>query len=92
MPYVKQARSATAEWALVNEQASKGNLTDDYVATMRSAACDELTTAQSSLSDPTSTQAAIVKAVLAMPDDAAPAQLRSQVEALKQIEDGLESD
>jgi hypothetical protein len=92
LPYVKQARSAAAEWALVNEQAGKGKLTDDYVTAMRSAARDELTTAQSSISDPASEQAAIVKAMLAIPDDAAPARLRSQVEALKQIEDRLESD
>jgi hypothetical protein len=92
LPYVKQARSAAAEWALVNEQADKGKLTGNYVTAMRSAARDELTTAQSSLSDPASKQAALVKQLLALPDDAAPAQLRAKVEALKQIEDGLESD
>ena len=92
LPYVKQARSAAAEWALVNEQAAKAKLTDNYVTAMRSAARDELTTAQASLSDPGSKPAGIVKQLLAMPDDADPAQLRSRVDALKQIEDGLESD
>ena len=92
LPYVKQARSAAAEWALVNKQADKGKLTGNYVTAMRSAARDELATAQSSLSDPASKPAALIRELLAMPVDAAPAELRAKVEALNQIEDGLESD
>jgi len=92
LPYVKQARSAAAEWALVNDQAAKGKLSDAYVTTMRSAARDELTTARESLSAQASEQARIVDELLAMPEDAAPAELRAQAHALKQIEDGFESD
>jgi hypothetical protein len=90
LPYVKQARSVAAEWAMVNEQAAKGKLTDDYVAGMRGAARQQLRTAASSLATPAYAQ--IVERLIAMPDDADPAQLRSSVDALKTIEDQLESD
>jgi hypothetical protein len=48
-------------------------------------------TDSSSLSQPKSAYAAEIAAVLDQPDDAAPAQLRSHADRLKQIEDSLES-
>ena len=90
LPYVKQARSVAAEWAMVNDQAAKARLTDQYVKSMHGDLRQELGTAGESISNPA--YAAVVNAILALPDDAPPARLRAGSHALKQIEDQLESD
>lgn len=89
--YVKQARSLGAEWAMVNEQASKGRLTATYVQSMHRWLRGNLRTAAGSLRQPDSRYGAEMKALLAEPDDAPPADLRAHAEVLKQIEQGLES-
>ena len=91
LQYIKQARSLAAEWALVNEQAQSGALTGTYVSAMHSWLHDGLLTASSSLSQPNSPYGAEIRALLAAPPDAAPTILRSHGEALKKIEDELES-
>ena len=88
---IKQARSLGAEWALVNEQANKGHLTPTYVASMHQWLRENLKTASTSLTQPRSRYGEEIQALLAEPDDAAPDELRSHVEALKSIEDQLES-
>jgi hypothetical protein len=89
--YIKEARSAAAEWALVNEQASRGRLTGVYAASMRKWLRDDLQTAASSLNRPDTRYAFEIDALLKQPDDAAPEELRAHAERLKQIEDSLES-
>ena len=91
LQYVSDARSVAAEWALVNEQAAQGKLTRTYVDSMHQWLRQQMQTDSSSLSQPKSAYAAEIAAVLDQPDDAAPAQLRSHAERLKQIEDSLES-
>jgi hypothetical protein len=91
LQYIKQARSAAAEWALVNEQNARGQLSDVYVKTMREEARTEIESASSSLSQPNSVYSREIQGLSVEPDDATPAQLRSRVEALKRIEDSLES-
>jgi hypothetical protein len=91
LQYIKEARSAAAEWALVNEQASQGRLTVVYVASMREWLRDDLQTAATSLSRPDTRYAFEIDALLSEPDDAAPEELRAHSERLKQIEDSFES-
>ena len=91
LQYIKQARSLGAEWALVNEQASQGKLTDTYVANMHEWLRDQLETTSTSLSQPNSRYGEEIDALLAQPDNAAPEELRAHAEKLKQIEDSLES-
>lgn len=91
LQYIKQARSISAEWALVNEQANRGRLTLTYVQSMRGWLHDGLETASGSLSQPHSRYGAEIRALLAEPPDAAPAELRRYAEALKQIEAEFES-
>ena len=91
LQYVSDARSVAAEWALVNEQAAQGKLTRTYVHSMHQWLRQQMQTDSSSLSQPKSAYAAEIAAVLDQPDDAAPAQLRSHADRLKQIEDSLES-
>jgi len=91
LPYIGQARSLAAEWALVNEQASQGRLTHTYVDSMRRALRHQLETAQSALTVPDSPYGKEMEALAAEPSDASPHELRSHVERLKQIEDSLES-
>jgi hypothetical protein len=91
LQYIGQARSLGAEWALVNEQANKGQLTATYVHSMRQWLRDGLTTTASSLTQPDSRYGAEIRTLLAEPDDAAPDELRVHVGRLKQIEDSLES-
>ena len=91
LPYIKQARSAAAEWALVNDQAGRDKLTRPYVQGMREAAREELKTAASSLSDPGSPQGREIGALLAEPADAPADRLRAHVDRLKRLEDSLES-
>lgn len=91
LQYVKQARSLAAEWALVNEKANAGLLTDTYADSMRQWVRTDLRTAYSSITRPDQRYGAEMRALLAEPRDAAPAELRAHADALKRIEDGLES-
>ncbi len=91
LPYISTARSLGAEWALVNEQASAGRLTETYVRTMRQSVREQLQTTASSLGKPNSAYALEILALLREPDDAAPEKLRAHADNLKQIEDSLES-
>ena len=91
LPSIKQARSAAAEWALVNEQALHGRLNPIYVDQMRAAAHEELIAALPGLSDPTSRQASIVARLLVEPPESPPARLRAYSDDLKSVETGLES-
>jgi hypothetical protein len=91
LPYVGQARSLAAEWALVNQLAGQGKLTRNYVETMRKSVREQLQTAATSLTDPRSTYGQEISATLREPDDARPGQLRAHAARLKQIEDSLES-
>jgi len=91
LPYIGEARSLAAEWALVNEQASRRHLTAHYVETMRSSVREQLQTTQKGLTEQKSDYATEIAALLAEPDDASPDQLRAHAGKLKQIEDSLES-
>jgi hypothetical protein len=91
LQYIKQARSAGAEWALVNEEAREGKLTPTYVGSMHQWLRQEIETASTALTEPDSRYAIEIQALLAQPDDAAPDELRAHSEELKQIEDTLES-
>jgi Tfp pilus assembly protein PilP len=91
LQYIGQARSAAAEWALVNEQASEGKLTKAYVHSMHQWIRDQIESSATSLSEPDSRYGDQIAALLQQPDDAAPAELRARASALKQIEDQLES-
>ena len=91
LQYVKQARSIAAEWALLNQQAEAHRLTGAYVSSMRGWLRDGLSTASSSLSDPDTAYGGEMRRLLAEPPDAAPETLRAHAEALKRIEDALES-
>jgi len=88
---IGEARSLTAEWALVNDQASQGKLTDTYTRTMREALRQQLETAASSLTKPDSRYGLEMRSILAEADDAASQRLRAHAGTLKQIEDSLES-
>jgi hypothetical protein len=88
---IGQARSLTAEWALVNEQATAGHLTATYVATMRKELRQQLQSAAKSLTKADSAYGREIQAVLAEPDDAPPAELRAHAGKFKQFEDSLES-
>jgi hypothetical protein len=91
LPYISEARSLGAEWALVNEQAANGRLNAIYVDTMRKQLRQQLQTTSASLSQPDSRYGHEIRALLAQPDDAAPEELRSHADKLKAIEDSLES-
>jgi len=91
LQYVKQARSLAAEWALINRQANAGKLTGTYVDSMHRWLHDSLETAGSSLAKPDSPYGNEMQALLAEPANAAPAKLQRHAEALKQVEDALES-
>lgn len=91
LPYISQARSLAAEWALVNEQAAKGQLTKAYVRTMRESIREELQTSSTSLTAAQSDHAQEIAILLREPDDAPPASLKAHSGKLKQIEDKLES-
>lgn len=91
LPYIGQARSAAAEWALVNEQAAQGNLTPTYVHSMHQWLRDELQSSLTGLGQPHSPYGAEIQALVRSPDDASPQALRAHADRLKQIEDGLES-
>ena len=91
LQYIKQARSLAAEWALVNEQASQGKLTDTYVASMHQWLRQQLQTSSTSLTQPDSPLRRGNPGAARQPDDAAPEELRAHADKLKQIEDSLES-
>jgi hypothetical protein len=91
LSYIGEARSLAAEWALVNEQASRGHLTDAYVRTMRAAVREQLQTTSTSISQPHSRYGEEIAALLKEPDNVPPAVLRAHADTLKQIEDSLES-
>src|SRR4051812_37133658 len=91
LQYIKQARSAGAEWALVNEQASQGKLTAAYVGSMHKWLREEIQSSATALSRPDSRYALEIQVLLQQPDDAAPEELRAHSDKLKQIEDSLES-
>jgi hypothetical protein len=89
LPYIGEARSVAAEWALVNEQASQGHLTAAYVRTMRADLRDQLRTIPKSLMEPRSAYGQEITKLLKEPDDASAATLRSHASMLKRIEDSL---
>ena len=91
LEYIGQARSAASEWALINEQSSKGQLTQPYVESMRKWLRDDIRTSATALTAPDSRYGQEIQALLNQPDDAAPEELRAHADKLKQIEDGLES-
>jgi hypothetical protein len=91
LPYISEARSLAAEWALVNQQASQDHLTGHYVETMRASVREQLQTTSKSLSQPQSAYGREIAALLREPDAATPAELRSHADKLKKIEDSLES-
>jgi hypothetical protein len=91
LPYISEARSLAAEWALINEQASLGHLTKAYAQTMRESVREQLQTNAKSLTQPESAYGQEVAGLLHEPDEASPAQLRAHAGKLKQIEDSLES-
>ena len=91
LQYVKQARTASAEWALVNKLARQDRLTNVYTGSMRKWLREEIQSASSALTQPDSRHALEMHALLDQPDDAAPKELRAHSERLKQIEDQLES-
>ena len=91
LQYIKQARSAAAEWALVNELAVQGKVTPAYVSSMHQWLRDEVQTSLTSLTEPDSRYGDQMAALLQQPDDAAPQNLRARSDSLKQIEDDLES-
>lgn len=91
LPYIGEARSLAGEWALVNDQASKGHLTASYVRTMRESVREQLQTTMKSLKQPNSDYAREITALTKEPDDAPAQRLKAHADKLKQIEDGLES-
>ena len=91
LQYIKQARSASAEWALVNEQAAQGKLTPAYASSMHEWLRDELSTTSTSLTQPNSPYAREIAALLRLSDEAPPQEIRAHSDRLKQIEDNLES-
>ena len=91
LQYIKQARSLAAEWALVNEQAADHRVTPTYAASLHRWLSDGLRTAARSLSEPNSPYGREIRALQAEPADAPSQALRAHADALKQIEDQLES-
>ncbi|HZU51224.1 MAG TPA: hypothetical protein VE968_05035 [Sphingomicrobium sp.] len=91
MPSIGEARSLAAEWALVNEQAAKGHLTQTYVETMHDQLRQQLQSAQRSLANPNSGYGREIRALMRLPDNATPAALRVHVGKIRQIEESLES-
>ena len=88
---VKQLRSATAEWALVNREAVRQHLPAAYVDGMRQAAREEIEKAAASLRDSKSEAARQAAALQALPADAPSDLLFQRAAALKAIERQLES-
>ena len=91
LQYISAARSLAAEWALVNQMADQGKLTGPYVSSMRKSLQQQAAVAASALTQPQSDYGRQMQALAREHGDAAPAQLRARSDALKQIEDRLES-
>lgn len=91
LEYIGQARSAAAEWAMVNEQAAEGKVTATYVRSMHQWIRQQIQTSATSLTQPDSPYGDKIAALLQQPDDAPPNDLRERAAALKRIEDKLES-
>jgi len=92
LQYISQARSLGFEWAMVNQLAAQGKLTGAYVRTMRESLGEQLGTTASALTQPQSQYGNEIRALIAEPLDAPPADLQAHAGKLKQIEDRLESD
>lgn len=92
LPAIGEARSLAAEWAMVNEQAGAGHLTNSYASSMRENIREQLKTSSKTLTQPAAAYAAEIGAILREPDDAPPSALRAHASHLKRIEDQLESD
>ena len=88
---VKQMRSATAEWALVNAEAVRQHLPAAYVDGMRKAARDQIKQAAQSLDVPHSEAEQRAAALQALAPDAPSDLLSREAATLKAIEDQLES-
>jgi hypothetical protein len=91
LEYIKQARSAAAEWALVNEKTAQDMVTQSYARSMHEWLRQDIETAAAGLSQPDAPYAIEMQALLRQPDDAAPETLRAHADALKRQEDQLES-
>ena len=91
LQYISAARSLSAEWALVNEQAAQGKLTGAYVAAMRTSLREQVEAKAKALTQPDSDYGREISAIAAEPADARPAALRAHSDKLKKIEDALES-
>src|SRR5436190_4957153 len=91
LPPIGEARSLAAEWALVNEQAAAGKVTETYARTMRARLRAQLQTDLGSLTQSPSGYGSEIRALVALPDDTSPAVLRDHARALKRQEDDLES-
>lgn len=91
LQYISEARSLAAEWALVNQQAAEGKLTDAYVSAMRTSLKQQAETSARALTVPNSDYAREMQALAGAPLDATPADLNARSQRLKQIEDQLES-
>jgi hypothetical protein len=91
LQYISQARSLAAEWALINQLAAKGQLTNAYVAAMRKSLREQVQTTAKALTEPDSAYAREIRQIAAAPDDAAPQELRAASDGLKEVEDKLES-
>jgi hypothetical protein len=91
LPYISEARSLAAEWALVNEQAAGNRLTANYTDTLRESFREQLQKTSKSLTQPDSGYGQEIRTLLVEPADAPPEELRAHAARLKQIEDSLES-
>lgn len=91
LQYISKARSLAAEWALVNELAVRGELTDAYVSTMRKSLREQLESASKAVTEPDAPYAREIRAIAAAPADASPTALRAASERLKLTENELES-
>ena len=91
LQYISEARSLAAEWALVNQQAAEGKLTDAYVSAMRNSLGEQAETAARALTGQDTPYAREMRALAGEPADAPPDALRAHADRLKQIEDQLES-
>jgi hypothetical protein len=89
--YIGQARSAAAEWALINQKAAAGQLNRAYVTSMHQWLREAVQTSLDSVTERNSPYGREMAALVHEPDDAAPAQLRAHADRLKQIEDQIES-
>jgi Tfp pilus assembly protein PilP len=91
LQYIAQARSVAAEWALVNEQAAQGRLTNAYILAMRTSLREQAKAAAAALTQHQSAYGHDITALAAEREDASPEVLRAHSARLKQVEDGLES-